>query len=81
MKKVFEFIGWVLFILAIAAGFTAALCTLGGVISLFMALCNIKYAMFFAFFAIVYFVAIAILFIIYLMVSTYWAIEKAWAKR
>ena len=81
MKKVFEFIGWALFIIAGLVGVFAALCTLGGVIGLVMTLYSTKFALVLAYCAFGYFVAIAVLLIMYLIVSVYWAIENAVSKR
>lgn len=81
MKRILEVIGWVLFAIAALAGIVAALCIVGGTIGVFMALCNAEFATVFAYCAIGYFISIAVLLVIYLIASAYWAIKNAVSRR
>jgi hypothetical protein len=81
MKKLLNIISWVLFFIAVIACAIAALSTIVGVITLFLTLCSNTYIKAFAFCAVLYFISMLVLAIIYLIACAYIAIEKAVCKK
>jgi preprotein translocase subunit SecY len=81
MKKVLEIISWTLFFIAAIASVAAAVCTIGGVVTLVLALCITKVAPIFAYFAIGYFGSVTVLVLVAIIYSIYECVRKARAPK
>lgn len=76
MKKLLEITSWVLFFIAAIAGLAAVLFTVAGAVALLAFICGFWSVTIIAYCAVGYFVAITVMFIIYLLVCAYRSIEK-----
>ena len=80
VKSILKVVSWVVFFISGVLAIIATVCCIGGIIMLFAALFNAYFIDLFAYAAIGFFGSMAVLFLIYLIVSAYFAIEKAVKK-
>lgn len=81
MKNILKVLSWILFSIAVFAGVVASISAVGGIFTLILYLFNNAFAVAFSYFAIIFFVSITLLLIIYLLVCAYFSIKDAVNKR